>query len=52
MRVEKHWQRTPREGVDAPSPEVLKARLDWALNDLVKWKESMGHQGRLELDEL
>ncbi|KFM12753.1 hypothetical protein AS27_01621, partial [Aptenodytes forsteri] len=35
MRVVRHWNSWPREAVDAPSLEVLKARLDGALNNLV-----------------
>ncbi|KFV58272.1 hypothetical protein N341_11380, partial [Tyto alba] len=35
MRVVKHWNRLPREAVDAPSLEVFKARLDGALTNLV-----------------
>ncbi|KFQ33577.1 hypothetical protein N332_01805, partial [Mesitornis unicolor] len=35
MRVMRHWQRLPREAVDAPSLEVFKARLDRALSSLV-----------------
>ncbi|KFR00962.1 hypothetical protein N306_04819, partial [Opisthocomus hoazin] len=35
MRVVKHWPRLPREIVDAPSLEMLKARLDGALSNLV-----------------
>ncbi|KFQ76770.1 hypothetical protein N337_09100, partial [Phoenicopterus ruber ruber] len=35
LRVMRHWNRLPREAVDAPSPEVLKARLDGALSNLV-----------------
>jgi len=35
MRVEKHWNRLPREVVEAPSLEVSKARLDGALSSLV-----------------
>ncbi|KFW05677.1 hypothetical protein N326_09737, partial [Eurypyga helias] len=34
-RVVKHWNRLPREAVDAPSLEVFKARLDVALSNLV-----------------
>ncbi|KFM07084.1 hypothetical protein AS27_06930, partial [Aptenodytes forsteri] len=35
MRVVRHWNRLPRESVDAPSLEVFKARLDEALSNLV-----------------
>ena len=30
QRVVRQWHRLPREAVDAPSLEVLKARLDGA----------------------
>ncbi|KFR05966.1 hypothetical protein N306_14240, partial [Opisthocomus hoazin] len=35
MREARHWNRLPREAVDAPSLEVFKARLDRALSNLV-----------------
>ncbi|GAB0178286.1 hypothetical protein GRJ2_000293900 [Grus japonensis] len=35
VRVVRHWNRLPREAVDAPSLEVLKAMLDGALGNLV-----------------
>ena len=35
VRVVKHWNRLPREVVDALSPEVFKARLDGGLSNLV-----------------
>jgi len=35
MRVVRPWSRLPREAVAAPSLEVLKARLDGALSNLV-----------------
>jgi len=35
MRVVRHWNRLPREAVNAPSLEVFKARLDGALRNLV-----------------
>ncbi|KFM09695.1 hypothetical protein AS27_11319, partial [Aptenodytes forsteri] len=35
LRVVRHWNRWPREAVDAPSLEVFKARLDGALSNLV-----------------
>ena len=35
VRVVRHWDRLPREAVDAPSLAVFKARLDRALSNLV-----------------
>ena len=35
MRVVKHWNRLPREVVDAPSLETFKARLDRTLSNLI-----------------
>ncbi|GAB0188594.1 mitochondrial enolase superfamily member 1 [Grus japonensis] len=35
VRVVRHWNRLPREAVDAPSLEVFKARLDGALGNVV-----------------
>jgi len=35
MRVARHWNRLPKEVVNAPSLEVFKARLDGALSNLV-----------------
>ncbi|KFO11724.1 hypothetical protein N312_01797, partial [Balearica regulorum gibbericeps] len=35
VRVVRHWNRLPREAVEAPSLEVFKARLDEALGNLV-----------------
>lgn len=35
FRVVRHWNRLPREAVDAPSLEVSKTRLDEALSNLV-----------------
>ncbi|KFZ46817.1 hypothetical protein N321_01484, partial [Antrostomus carolinensis] len=35
VRVVIHWNRLPKEVVDAPSLEVFKARLDEALSDLI-----------------
>ena len=36
-RVVTHWNRLPKEVVDAPSVEAFKARLDVALGSLVCW---------------
>ncbi|KFO89574.1 hypothetical protein N320_13203, partial [Buceros rhinoceros silvestris] len=35
VRVVRHWNRLPREVVDAPSLKVFKARLDGALGNLL-----------------
>ncbi|KFP53374.1 hypothetical protein N323_04922, partial [Cathartes aura] len=35
MRVVKHWNRLPREVVDALSLEAFKVRLDGALSNLI-----------------
>ena len=35
VRVMRHWNRLPREVVNAPSLEVFKARLGGALGNLV-----------------
>ncbi|KAK4810810.1 LOW QUALITY PROTEIN: hypothetical protein QYF61_008793 [Mycteria americana] len=35
MRVVRHWNRLPREAVDAPSLETFKVRLDGALSNLI-----------------
>ena len=32
-----HWNRLPKEAVDAPSLEAFKARLDVALGSLLWW---------------
>jgi len=34
-RVVKHWHRLPRKVVESPSLEVLKKRVDMALQDMV-----------------
>jgi len=33
--VVRHWNKLPREVMDAPSLEVFKVRLDWALSNLM-----------------
>ncbi|KFQ82651.1 hypothetical protein N337_12491, partial [Phoenicopterus ruber ruber] len=35
MRAMKHWNRLPREVVDAPSLETFKVRLDGTLSNLI-----------------
>ena len=37
QRVVRHWNRLPKEVVDAPSLEAFKARLDVVLGSLVWW---------------
>jgi len=50
LKVVRPWHRLPREAVVAPSLEVLKARLDGALSNLVWWKVSLPMAGGLVLD--
>ena len=45
-----HWNRLPKEVVDAPSLEAFKARLDVALGSLVWWLATMHMAGGLKLD--
>lgn len=35
MRVVKHWNRLPREVVDAPFPETFKVKLDKPLSNMI-----------------
>ena len=43
QRVVMHWNRLPKEAVDAPSLEAFKARLVW-------WLATLHTAGGLELD--
>ena len=45
-----HWNRLPKEAVDAPSLEAFKARLDVALGSLVWWLATLHIAGGLKLD--
>ena len=46
-----HWNRLPKEVVDAPSLEALKARLDVALGSLVWWLATLYIAEGLKLDD-
>ena len=46
-----HWNRLPKEVVDAPSLEAFRARLDVALGSLVRWLTTLLVAGGLKLDE-
>ena len=46
-----HWNRLPKEIVDAPSLEAFKARLDVALGSLVWWLATLHIAGGLKLDD-
>ena len=51
QRVVTHWNRLPKEAVDAPSLEAFKARLDVALGSLVCWLATLHVAGGLKPDE-
>ena len=46
-----HWNRLPKEAVDAPSLEAFKARLDVALGSLVWWLVTLHIAGELKLSD-
>ena len=48
QRVVMHWNRLPKEAVDAPSLEAFKARLDVALGSLVWWLATLQIAGGLK----
>ena len=50
QRVVMHWNRLPKEAVDAPSLEAFKARLHVALGSLVWWLVTLHIAGGLKLD--
>ena len=47
-----HWNRLPKEAVDAPCLEAFKARLDVALGNLVWWLATLHKAGGLKLNDL
>ena len=51
QRVVAHWNRLPKEVVDAPSLEAFKARLDVALGSLVWWLGTLHIAGGVKLDD-
>ena len=51
QRVVSHWNRLPKEVVDAPSLEAFKARLDVALGSPVWWLVTLHIAGGLKLDD-
>ena len=51
QRVVMHWNRLPKEAVDAPSLEAFKARLDVALGSLVWWLVTLHIAGGLKLND-
>jgi len=51
QRVVTHWNRFPKEVVDAPSLEAFKARLDVALGSLVCWLATLCIAGGLKLND-
>ena len=51
QRVVKHWNRLPKEAVDASSLKAFKARLDVALGSLVWWLATLHIAEGLKLDD-
>ena len=51
QRVVTHWNRLPKEAVDAPSLQAFKARLDVALGSLGCWLATLHIAGGLKLDD-
>ena len=51
QRLVTHWNRLPKEVVDAPLLEALKARLDVALGNLVWWLATLHIAGGLKLND-
>ena len=51
QRVVTHWNRLPKEVVDAPSLLAFKARLDVALGSLVWWLATLHIVGGLKLND-
>ena len=49
-RVVTHWNRLPKEAVDAPSLQAFKARLNVALGSLVWWLATLHTAGGLKLN--
>ena len=51
QRMVIHWNRLPKEVVDAPSLQAFKARLDVALGSLVWWLATLHTAGGLKLND-
>ena len=51
QRVVTHWNRLPKEVVDAPLLGAFKARLDVALGSLVSWLVTLPTAPGLKLDD-
>ena len=52
QRVVMHWNRLPKEVVDAPSLQAFKARLDVTLGSLLCGLATLHIAGGLKLDDL
>lgn len=48
MRMAKYWHKLPREGVDDPSLETFKARLNGTLSNLMLLKMPLHTAGGLD----
>ena len=51
QRMVTHWNRLPKEVVDAPSLEAFKPRLDVALGSPLQWLATLHVAGGLKLHD-
>ena len=52
VREKRHWNRLPRDVVEAPSLATFKARLDWALSNPMELCMSLFIAGPFQLKQV